>query len=672
MSSSSSAKKEDLPQAKRLELIADMVCMKGVSKVGLAKTLHYLSSHGLLSDALTSSPSGTKPYMRQIVRAIDQTASRPTPYGQILQQLHMQSMSGERVTIHYVHPAALLFYMCSVNEEFYTLLKEIAQKYASKLSMLLYVDEVNPGNPQRPDPQKLLQAFYWTIVEMPVWWSRRKNSWFIFAIIRSTLVHALAGDMSELMKEILLLLWPEVGLSLENGISLEHAGDSIVISFVFAGILADEKGLKEVFDIAGQAGSIPCVLNCFNVRNRWCRLTEGQQHFWDPDLSLRKPTTKEHIDIIVQRIQEAKPTSKYAQDKWRAATGINFCQTGILFCTYLMANVVNPCIHYVRDWMHTYCSNGVAGTHISMVIQAMAELDIDIDIPRQYAASFTVPRSSRRYSDLFFKSELVASDNVRHFASDVLGMVFFLMAFLLDKIAPRGLLLSTVDCFRKLFRIICTLRRGIMDAGTRDRLKALIVDHNRQFIRLYGNTNCKIKFHHTEHVPDDNYRLDEKVFSTFTTERKNKDVLGIVNASDKSIERTATCTFLHSEINAMVDSTTFARHSFLAGSPTCFMAEGKKVWTSKEATLPGGLMHTGDMVFLKSGAIGQIQSFFDIEGTDEHLVSHIEVHKPLEEPMRFNIAVAEVVFTSTSDIVEPVYWHISPKGFIVAIVPEYC
>ena len=441
----------------------------------------------------------------------------------------------------------------------------------------------------------------------------------------------------------------------------------------FAGCLADEKGLKEVFDIAGQAGNLPCVLGCLNARNRWCKLAHGEQYFYDCNIDQRKQTTKQHVLSMVQRMNDANPTSDYAKEKWRQSLGINYNVHGILFCTYLMSRVVDPTQHYVRDWMHTWCSGGLAGTHISQVMQALQANDIGIDIVKAYSKLFVSPMSKRIKTDLFFQNEMLTSDNVRHFASDVLTMCFLLCAFLVEKIAPRGIMLSNIECFRKMFKIICTLRRGLMTAEVRDRLKSLIVNHGTQFLELYGCQKAKIKFHHALHLPDDLHRLDCKTFSTFTTEAKNKDALAIVNAADKSIEKTATATFLHNDLQAMIDSTKFARHSYLDGNVKCFLVGGTKCWTSKQSVLPGGSINHGDFVYLVGGSIGKVLNIFDFDRSDEHLVVQIEIHQPLEAaPMRFSLNIDSVTCVSSVDIVEPVWWRQSPNGFIVAIVPEYC
>ena len=141
------------------------------------------------------------------------------------------------------------------------------------------------------------------------------------------------------------------------------------------------------------------------------------------------------------------------------------------------------------------------------------------------------------------------TDHVRHFAGDVLCMMFFLYAFLVEKAAPQGRIpADNVDCFCNLFKIICTYRRGRMTEEICNSLTNMTVDHNTQFLKLYGHEHAKPKFGHSYDVPRDNKELDEKVFSCFTTERKNKDCLALAESTDKNIRKTTTVRFLNESV----------------------------------------------------------------------------------------------------------------------------
>ena len=73
--------------------------------------------------------------------------------------------------------------------------------------------------------------------------------------------------MAELCTIVLKVFFSAVGASFHKGITIQCGSESLVIGASFAGFLADQKGLKELFGIKGQARNIPCM-NCLNVRNR--------------------------------------------------------------------------------------------------------------------------------------------------------------------------------------------------------------------------------------------------------------------------------------------------------------------------------------------------------------------------------------------------------------------
>merc|ERR1712110_662885 len=108
-----------------------------------------------------------------------------------------------------------------------------------------------------------------------------------------------------------------------------------------------------------------------------------------------------------------------------------------MFDSWLMSNIINPSSIYVRDWMHTFVSNGVAGTHLALLCQALAAIAVPIYVLQCYSNKFLLPRSrGGKPSNLYFKPELISTDHVRHFASDVLGMVTIMYCFLIGKIEP--------------------------------------------------------------------------------------------------------------------------------------------------------------------------------------------------------------------------------------------
>ena len=366
MSSSSSSSKRpgdhDLDPAKRNRIMGELAAIPGSSRNHLARTLHTLHSHGLLNDALTkvSAPS-TRSYNYQIEKTVTSTAATNTPYGALIDVVELPGTNGSQM--HYINPFSLIFHLCKEQPQLFQLLQECARG-GRRLRVLLYMDGVNPGNPLAPDPRKTVQAIYWTFADLPNWLLRRKDGWFVFSIVRDVHVHKLSGKISELAKMILRIFWTGTP-NFASGFLVESAPGAMVVTAEFAGFLADEKGLKEIFDIKGQAGTVPCW-SCLNVRNRWVDIesSPGLQYFWDPDLAQRRPRTAKHVASMVGRLRESLPSARGALS---TALGMNYCPTGVLFDRELMNGVIAADRAYIRDWMHTFCSGGVAGTELALI-----------------------------------------------------------------------------------------------------------------------------------------------------------------------------------------------------------------------------------------------------------------------------------------------------------------
>ena len=92
-----------------------------------------------------------------IRRSIQQHASFNTPHGTVV-----QTMSIGQHVLEYIHPAALLFYLCSISGCFRGAMEHAHSSAADGVfSVLLYSDAATPGNPFRPDKGRKFEAFYW-------------------------------------------------------------------------------------------------------------------------------------------------------------------------------------------------------------------------------------------------------------------------------------------------------------------------------------------------------------------------------------------------------------------------------------------------------------------------------------------------------------------------------
>ena len=329
-----------------------------------------------------------------------------------------------------------------------------------------------------------------------------------------------------------------------------------------------------------------------------------------------------------------------------------------------MNNVLHPTRNYIRDYMHTLVSGGVAGTHLALMCQALAEVGCPTERIRGYCSRYAMPYSRNRgkVSNLYFKDALMATDHVRHFAGGVLGMIPLLHAFLVEKILPRGVLVRNVECFSCLHSILCFVRRGDMNEHVHAKFLSIIVKHNTMFLELYGERNAKIKFHHLYHLPDDMLRLG-KFVGCFTTERKNKDAKAVVVATDKNIERSSIISFLHRTICHWADNDEACKPEHLRSPSTIQLPNDMS--TSRSACLLCGDLHAGDMVLLLNQSIGEIVDFWQLE---DSLCVRLHEHKKLQG-MHFELQT-NLVIDDVSCIVEAIT-YLRNVDDLVAVLPLF-
>ena len=664
----------------RTDILKELTILRGVSRTGLAKTLKTLWDKGLLKDALCDAPSDIG-YRRAVKRAFDLDAMyRSGDYGPILREFVLPIVDDGKkpksVSMWYCDPVAFLTSLCSYNKSFFLMMRAATggDGGAQRLRLILYFDGINPTNPLAPDPQKLVMAIYYTFCELPGWLLRRQEGWFIFALVREVDIKRLRGKMSEFAR-IVLEIFFKPGSIFRDGFILSHGDDSQFITTDFEGIFADEKELKGCFGYMGSAGNVLCM-SCMFVRNRNVTLDDPEwEYFWSTDVENRRVTKPKHIKSMLERIA-AEHRITYRQ-KMETQFGLHYIPTGLQHCDLVFpSGPFNPLKAYLRDWMHVFVSNGVAGTTIAKIVQRLVHRSDDtrvhsVAVLQTYTSLLKMPsRERHRVEDNWFRPELMDTDHVRHFAGDVLGMVAVLYAFIVDRIdlADDPELVLIALCARTLFIIMCILRRGTMSVEIRDSLLQYILDHNNAFLDLFGSDDCKPKFHHTMHVPDDLLRL-LAIISGFTTERKNQDALDETTVFVQGdFDKQATISCLHRSVQRWHHDHKRCRKAYLlTGYSRIRVVNDSEIATSSKAMLACGAVAAGDMVALVGGCIGEIIAFFELDGA---FFVRASLHMPLDAEFQFDADVSDTVIIDSEKVIEPVMWY-RKKKVIFAIVPNY-
>ena len=216
---------------------------------GLVATLSALQRAGALS-----CDGGFKP--RQVAKGLTKAkrfhAQQDTLYGRVVQQMTIPSASTP--TSEFCHPVALLCYLAKASAPLFDIMASLPTD--RPLNIIIYIDELVPGSPLRHDKARTMHAIYWAIAEWPSWLLVRTGAWLMFGVIRSKIVNQFPGRVSQLMAMILRAFFASGEDTMQRGILLESpAGKSAYVKARFGGFLADEKGLKEIYDCKGASGA---------------------------------------------------------------------------------------------------------------------------------------------------------------------------------------------------------------------------------------------------------------------------------------------------------------------------------------------------------------------------------------------------------------------------------
>ena len=122
------------------------------------------------------------------------------------------------------------------------------------MRIVLYIDEICPGNPLRPEKSRTLQAIYWAIIEWPAWMLQRTAAWPVFGTLRSTIVEKLPGGVAYLMSRVLQVFFSAAGHSMEHGVTIVNGTNNLLMTARFGGFLADEKAHNQIGDSKGASG----------------------------------------------------------------------------------------------------------------------------------------------------------------------------------------------------------------------------------------------------------------------------------------------------------------------------------------------------------------------------------------------------------------------------------
>ena len=180
-------------------------------------------------------------------KAANDHVAAKTPYGRVVQTMDI----GLSEPWEYCEPKAYLRYMSSLSDSYAEVMGSIDGP--TKFSVVLYLDEICPGNPFRPDKARKLWGLYWACVQWPSWLLARSGFWPVLGLIKSSTLNNFPGGEGAFWKYIMRLFKNDIH------IQLVYREERVPVTLSYIGTLADEAALKAVTDFKGASGIKICM-----------------------------------------------------------------------------------------------------------------------------------------------------------------------------------------------------------------------------------------------------------------------------------------------------------------------------------------------------------------------------------------------------------------------------
>ena len=591
-----------------------------------------------------------------------------TPYGPLLKYLDLHyEEAGTPQQIVFVCPRAFLYLACTESPAFAALLSKCVgvpilgeawpsdDVFAGGRSgrIVIYADEVRPGNIHRPETARLYLGTYWTLMEFPEWFRKSQNAWFPLCYLRAKAIEQFDAGWSQLMAALLTKLFSPA----EGGENLAVDGIRVPLSkeepkaFLYTRLtwgcfLADESGLKHITGAKGSGGVKPCLC-CQNVVSSARFPTpedtpDGLVHISEHRKDKFCAHTREGIlsvaDYLKRRSRDGDLQLGPGEFKeLQTSIGFNYEPKGLLWSDIRFTVAIPRSIYW--DGMHSvYASGGVAAREINQFLRRVKDhcrLQ-DLDSITRDIVTFpkTLPRLNLKLSERVVDKDDGVS--LRAFASETIQVLTVLTVFCVEWLEPKALLLEEVECLKLMAQIDQMLRRGDAVARTPaiERLDELIEDHHRRFVALYP-TVVTPKLHYFRHIPDLIKRWGVYL-NCWAPERKHRVSKRVAAHCFRNFAPTITVRAVRQQVEALKEPTALVPFAlvgskgksltpkqaallFASGAP--LPPSPDMAVTGKELKTPYGPIHVGDLAVFKEagGAVGRgfAQSFFRLEGAGE-------------------------------------------------------
>ena len=412
----------------------------------------------------------------------------------------------------------------------------------SPWSLILYTDEVTPGDVNATAPTRKVQTIYWSFKELGHAILCKEDAWFCALVLRSSTCRSfVAGGLAQTMGALLKTFFPAVGTNLQHtGMFLSKNGTEFRLFAKLAIVVQDGAAHKEFWSC--RDGTRLCMK---------CLTVEASSELSDIDPSLKSNVLK--VDEL-ETTTDASCKDTARRLSWWAGRENNGTFTrrqqlmGFTHMQYSLLTdmtldgIIQPCSQFMHDWMHGLFSKGVFQVCLYLLLTSMEEANLHTLLGGatgiyQYLYEYIKPwkfPAKRKCTDLYKVFDPKRrqgnrdAETFRCGASEGLALVQILSFWVSALVLPLGLCILACQAFiafADIAECMVTVATGTIPADT---LKSAIETFLEKFVQAFGASKLTPKLHWLLHSVEE-LADHGTLFSCFVHERKHKMIKRYAN-----------------------------------------------------------------------------------------------------------------------------------------------
>jgi hypothetical protein len=651
---------------------------------------------------------------RKVFReARDLETAEVTPLGPLLHPVIVMDKQNEETQIVIGHPLAMLWKAVHVGSQFSKYFQERLNHKPSSSSdpwsLLLYSDEVTPGDPLAAINLRRFHAVYWSFLELGLESLSHEEAWFIALTEYSSDVNKISAGLSQVMSAILKVFFSHDGTNIQTtGILLVFSDGSTTRFWAkLAGLIQDGGAQKSTFHSRGDGASKFCLI-CKNL------FTKSSQIVDEDGSNLLTCGVVKASELATATSHEIRTNARYLAKKaavlapsgeqfisLQQALGLTHHNHSLLLDRQLDP-YIDPCSAYIHDPMHGLFVDGVFNILVYLLFEHMIQqgyLDI-YEIFSNYVEKWNFPvrlkQTGAGLAKIFSKDRRDKHRSAKHIkcqASDGLSLVQVAAMFTVRVLMMLGVSCrAECLCFLALVDVIdliFTTPHGMVSPAELLEAVELFL---AMFKKLWGVEWMTPKFHWLLHYSSHLARLGY-LLNCFCLERKHKvakryasDLTNTYWRHGKSLLKEVLCQHFHQLDDPY--SFSFGIGLLDARKPSkrvkALLATGMELsaedadsiqWSNESRFSRMATCRQGDMILFRDadGAAnaGKVQLHFSVQEVAITMIESMNLHKanPNGYSVFNGLGTSEFVITET--ILDTVVWSELPDSKFAVLIPLY-